>query len=242
MAAGSWPTFNLSPDGGRSWRTIWSGPSSGRAAVPAALLEASGRARIRVSVSDGVNEATASSGVLRMDGPPPVARIVRPARGERVRGGEPTVLVASATDGRRRHLTGSGLTWFAGGHRLGTGARLTTTLPAGRVVLTLVGRDGGRRVASRRILAVEPGGFRLRSLAYPERVRRGARTVSIRIAVTTPASFVAAGRRHPIGPRPTTIAVALPTVKRVGLLRIPFRVAGNAHGQLVRGVIEVVRA
>jgi len=57
-------TIEFSPDG-RTWRPIWMGPDRGKAVVSSAGLPRSRRARIRVLVSDGFNQAQAVSGRLR---------------------------------------------------------------------------------------------------------------------------------------------------------------------------------
>lgn len=83
-------TVDYSSDAGRSWRTVYDGPSIGRAIVPSSFLEGSTRAQIRVFVSDGFSEAQALAQLFRVAGTAPMATIVRPDTGEPVRAGERT--------------------------------------------------------------------------------------------------------------------------------------------------------
>src|SRR5262249_22714968 len=137
--------------GGNRWERVYYGASTGRATLPAALLQASRQARVRVRVTDGFGAAEATSAPFRADGTPPRAQIVRPVGTERLQAGQRAVLVGQATDDAHRQLTGKRLRWFAGHRRLGTGARLTTRLPAGTVRLRMVAVDShGRRATATR--------------------------------------------------------------------------------------------
>jgi hypothetical protein len=237
-------TVDYSFDGGRSWRTVYDGPSTGSASVPGRFLEGSPRARIRVYVNDGFNEASVTSPVFRADGTAPVAQIIRPGRGEPVRGSERTLLIGSAFDDRHRSLRGGALTWYAGRRRLGSGEQLGATLPAGRVVLRLVARDrGGHQTVLRRVLQVIAPPVHLLRLTSPDDVRHRARAITLRIAATTTATLRVAGRRYTVGRRSRTIVVGLPSSPGAGLLRLPFRLAAAGPGapSIERGVIVVVR-
>ena len=237
-------TVDYSFDGGRSWRTVYDGPSTGSAGVPGRFLEGSPRARIRVYVNDGFNEASVTSPVFRADGTAPVAQIIRPGRGEPVRGSERTLLIGSAFDDHHRSLRGGALTWYAGRRRLGSGEQLGATLPAGRVVLRLVARDrGGHQTVLRRVLHVIAAPVHLLRLRSPDDVRHRARAITLRIAATTTATLRVGGRRYTVGRRSRTIVVRLPRSPGAGLLRLPFRLAAAGPGapSIERGVIVVVR-
>jgi hypothetical protein len=237
-------TVDYSFDAGRSWRTVYDGPSTGRASVPGRFLEGSRRARIRVYVNDGFNEANAVSPVFRADGTAPVVQIVRPGMDEPVRGGERTLLIGSAFDDRHRSLRGRALSWYAGRYRLGSGEQLEAPLPAGRVVLRLVARDqAGHQIVLRRVLHVVPAQLRLLALSSPDVVRHRARTITVRVAVSTAATLRTGGRRYRVGRRPRTIVVRLPRRPVSGLLTLPFELAAGGRGAASRGhgAIVVVR-
>jgi hypothetical protein len=141
-----------SPDGGRTWRTVFDGPSTGRATLPAGLLAGSDDARLRVTVSDGFTEARAESGRLRVAGARPLVRIVAPRTAVAT---QPVALAARALDDRQRPIRGRALTWYARARRLGTGERLSVRLPAGRTTLRLVAVDArGKRSVARTAVRV----------------------------------------------------------------------------------------
>jgi hypothetical protein len=234
-------TIDYSFDGGRSWRTIYDGPSTGRASVPGRFLEGSHRARIRVYVNDGFNEASAVSPIFRADGTAPVAQIVRPAAGEPVRASEQTLLIGSAFDDRHRSLHGRALTWYAGRHRLGSGEQLEATLPSGRIVLRLVTRDrDGHQTVLRRVLHVIPAPLQLLQLSSPNVVRHRARTIAVRVAASTTATLRTGGQRYRVGRRPRTIVIRLPRHPATGLLTLPIELAAATPGTPNRTRSEIV--
>ena len=224
---------------GRRFRTVYSGPDTGRASIPARSLEAGRRARVRVRVSDGFNRVEAVSGAFSAAGTPPQPRIVVPARGEGLQAGT-ALLVGSARDELGRRLRGRSLTWFAGRRRLGTGERLRRPLPAGTITLRLVARDrGGKSAAVTRRVRVAPPALLLTRLEAPERVRAGARSVRIRIGATTAAVLRAGGRSIRVGTRARRVTVPLPARPRSGVLTIRLRV--TSPGRRLSRTILVFR-
>jgi hypothetical protein len=238
-------TVDYSPDGGRTWRTVFDGPSIGRAIVPGSFLEGSTRARVRVFVNDGFNEARAVSGLFRADGTAPIATIIRPDTGEPVRAGERTLLIGSALDDHHRRLRGRALTWYAGRSRLGTGEQLRATLPSGRIVVRLLARDqSGRQTVARRTLRVASPPLHLRQLSYPDQVRHRARTLTVRISATATATLLVGAHRYSVGPRSRLIVVRLPRRPATGLLKLRFTLTatGRSAGSIERGTIMAVRS
>jgi len=201
-------TVELSLDGGRSYRTLHVGPSSGRIAVPTILLGDSRAARLRVRVDDGFNEAEAASGRFAIVAPPPGARIVSPVRGQRVRAGAPLRLEAEASRAGGRPLRPSAFRWQDGKRRLGRGSMLTVTgLRPGRHTIRLTVADGGRTTTVAvpvRVTAVRPAFLRLDA---PPRLSRSARVARLRVASTVDATLLVAGRRFEVGPSPRRVAV-----------------------------------
>jgi hypothetical protein len=234
-------TVDFSPDGGRTWRTVHQGPSRGRATVPSGYLQASRRARIRVAVSDGFNEASAVSQLFRADGAPPQVRIERPVAGEQLRSRGPARLQGYGRDDARRPLRGRAFTWYAGRRFLGRGDRLQVRkLPLGRVTIRLVGRDRQGRASSARVtITVRDPAPRIDALRGKRAVPARTRTLKLRVAVSAPAVLRIAGRRYRVGPKARTITIRLPTRPRSGLLRVPY-VLVNQAGR-TRGMVELVR-
>ena len=240
-----WATVEYAPNGASGWRTVHTGPSTGRADIRGgAIRQASRRGRVRVTVNDAAfGQARATSGAFEAAGAPPTVRIRRPEGSERLQAGQ-VLLVGSALDEVQRRLRGRSLTWFAGSERLGTGERLRAVLPAGRVTLRLRARDTrGRVTTAVRRLNVARVALRLRALRTPERVRRGARGVPITVGTSVTATLRAAGRSYEVGPRAQRIVLRLPVRPRVGVLRVPFTItAPGVRRPAVRETIIVLRS
>jgi hypothetical protein len=235
-------TVDYSSDGGRSWSTVFDGQSTGSATVPNSFLARSRRARIRLFVNDGFNEAEALSAPFTAAGTVPVATIVSPRAAQAARAGEPTQLIGGAFDDRHQRLRGRALTWFAGSRRLGNGERLSATLPAGRITLRLLARDQtGRTGTARLALRVAPVPVRLLALSYPEDVSHRSRTVTVRAAVATAAVLHIGGRSLRVGHRARRLSVPLPRRPASGLIRLPFTVTAPGHSP-VKGTVMLVRS
>jgi hypothetical protein len=217
---------------GAAFRTVFQGPSTGSATVPAAMLQFARSARVRVIVNDGFNIASAISGAFRADGSPPQARIVLPTARSAATAATRTLLVGQGVDDARRQLRGRSLTWFAGRRRLGTGSSLRVRLRAGRVTVRLVARDAQGRVASaQRSLTVSPVPLEIASLRTSPTVSRTTRTLAVKIATTTSAIMRAGGRSFNVGTRARTFAVRLPSRPRSGVLRVPLRITARGPRQ-----------
>ena len=235
-------TVDLSRDGGRTWQGVFQGPSTGAATIPGAYLAASHRARLRVTVSDGFDETSATSALFRVDGAPPRARIVVPGEAQTLQTGR-ILLAGTGLDDRGRSLRGKALTWFAGSRRLGRGKRLSARLPAGNVRLRLVARDGrGRKSTVTRAVRITPVALQLTALDVPARVRAGGRILAIRVATSVRATIRASGARHRAGTRARTVRIRLPTAPRTGLLKVPVTIeARGARQTPLRMTLSVLR-
>jgi hypothetical protein len=233
-------TVQFSP-GANKWETVSYGASTGRATLPAALLQSSRRARVRVRVTDGFGMAEATSAPFRADGSPPRAQIVRPVESERLQAGQRVLLVGQATDDADRQLTGRRVRWFAGARRLGTGARLAAKLPAGTVRLRMVAVDShGRKATATRTLHVTPPPLSLTKL-HAANARAGARRAAVTVAATRAAVLQAGGRRYAIGPKAHRISVRLPTTPKLGIVRVPLRLKPRDGGAPGSATLIVLR-
>ena len=202
--------LRYSADGGRTWRTVFSGPDQGSAVLPAAMLAASRRARIRLYTSDGFNEAIATSQTFVSPGAPPEVTITSPGAGLRAAAGSAISLTGSAFDDAGSRLAGRSLTWRSGRLLLGRGASTSTVaLPAGRHAITLTARDRSGRTATASVsVTVLPSVPVLRLLGVPRRLSPRASSVGIRLATLAPATLAVAGRRMLVGR--ATSSVRLP--------------------------------
>ena len=227
--------------GGTDWRTVFQGPSAGRATVPGGFLEAGPKARVRVTVDDGFEQARDVSAAFETAGAAPTVQIALPDDGDELQAGR-TLLVGSAS-GDRGRLPGRALTWFAGSKRLGRGERLQATLPAGSVRLRLVARDaGGRAGTATRRLTVAPARLALRGLRVPDRVAPGASRVAVTLAATVPARVRAGGRTFRIGPRARRIRIPLPGRPRTGVVKAELTIAATGRRQpALRQTVVVLR-
>ncbi|HWH95933.1 MAG TPA: LamG-like jellyroll fold domain-containing protein [Baekduia sp.] len=231
----------FSADGRHRWRTVQRGPSTGRAVLPAQLLQTATAGRVRVRVSDGFDVVQALSGPLRIAGRPPSATLVRPAPGEHVPSSSRVALRGQGTDETGRRLRGRALTWFAGRRRLGSGERLQVRLPAGRVTLSLVVKDArGRTDTARRTLHVDPPPLELRTLRVGD-ARAGARTVVLTMATNVPAVLRARGRTARVGPRALKVRVPLPARPKVGVLEVPVTITPVGGGKAITTRVTVLR-
>ena len=138
--------IDYSPDGGRRWQTIFVGPNTGIAALPATLFSHSRSARVRIRVNDGFDERTAESSRFTAAPEPPAVVITSPKPGERVARGASLYLSGWAQTDSGNSLTGSSLRWYIGRRSVGTGTELIITklLPVGNVKVRLTAREGHR--------------------------------------------------------------------------------------------------
>lgn len=212
-------------DDGKRWRTIYAGPSTGSAKLPGAYFSASRRARVLVRVNDGFDERGATSGRFSARGVPPVVRLRSPRPGTKLLSSSTVVLEGEAFDDTSRSLTGRRLVWFAGRRRLGTGATLSTgDLSPGRQRLRLVATDSaGRRntaVVTVVVAAVAP---QLLELDGPKNVSVRARSVTLRLAVTTRSRLTANGRAFIVGRRATRVTLPIRPGRGAVKLRLLLR-------------------
>ena len=237
-------TIDFSADDGRTWRTVYDGPSTGRASVPGSFLAGSKRARIRLGISDGFSERRATSRPFVSEGTRPRIQILTPQTAALVRSGERTLLTGSAFDDLDRQLPGKALTWFAGKKRLGSGRQLRVRLPLGARRLALVARDRtGRKGTSTRPLRVEAPRLRIVDLDVPLKVSRKARTVTVQIKTSAAAVLNAARRRFRVGTKRTKLTIPLPARPAVGVLQIPFKLSPSSRAVQgkVKGTFSVAR-
>jgi hypothetical protein len=236
-------TIAFSPDG-RTWRTVYDGPSTGKATIHGSLLPAGARGRIRLRVSDGFAQDSATSRQFATHGTPPRVQIVTPHTGHPLRSGETTRLVGVAYDDMDRPLPDKSLTWFAGRTRLGTGSSVSARLPRGARHLTLVARDRNGRTSSARLpVRVTVSRLRIVALDVPLRARPKARSLTIRIRPSHAAVLTVRGRRFRLRARSTRVRIALPATPAIGILEVPFRLSAKspkATGTL-KGTLSVAR-
>jgi hypothetical protein len=200
-------TVRYSGDGGRSWDTIFIGPDRGHALLPARLLTASRDARVRVYVSDGFDEAIATSDGFTSLGAPPIVSIDSPTSGARVLAGAGLDLEGSAWDDTNTDLRGRALVWRSGRQLLGHGASLSTfALGPGRHRITLSAEDRHDRVATASVtVTVLPSPPIVTMLRAPHRISAKARALAISLTTLAPANLAAGRVRALVGRSPKRV-------------------------------------
>ncbi|MGA9857467.1 MAG: hypothetical protein WBQ18_06360 [Solirubrobacteraceae bacterium] len=231
-------SVDYSTNGGRSWRTVYTGANSGRISLPSTYFTGAANARIRVRVNDGFNETRVASGRLRAVGSPPAVTILSLRRGEQVTADATTLLRGGAFDDAFNRLTGRSLTWFAGARKIGTGEMASVSdLTPGRVTIRLLARDHhgrtGAAAVTLRVTAVRPF---FTALKTPTGISRKARSVRLRIATNVSATLQIGRHRFFVSPRGRTLTVAIKPGKG------PLRLALTLSEHRRRAVAAVVVA
>ena len=185
-------SVDYSADGGRSFRTVWSGPSSGRVKLPRALFSRSGTAEVRVRVSDGFDQASATSKPFRAAGHAPDVQLDLPET--KLLTSSPLRLAGSAYDDAFAPLEGHALRWTVDGHDAADGPRGTVDVAPGRHTVRLVATDSaGRHKTARVRVTVAPVTPAPLSVAAPAKLDRAAQSLTLTVAAVVPCRLTVAG-------------------------------------------------
>jgi hypothetical protein len=228
-----------SVNGGSTWQTVWTGPNRGETTVPAYYLAQTRSARLRVSLDDGFNQASATSARFSSPGAPPVVRITSPQTRQRIHRDDVLSLNGQAFDDRARRLTRTSLVWFLGQRRVAVGERAAIAdLPSGPATLRLVARDASGRTSSASVqIRIEPVAPRVLQLVAPPRVSLRATSLTFAISTSVPAALDIGSRRFAV--RRTLRKVTVPIAPRRGPFLVSFRL--TADGRTVSESFRVNR-
>jgi hypothetical protein len=223
-------TVAYSRDNGKTWRTVYAGPDTGRAALPGAYFSASRRARVLVRVNDGFNESGAQSQTFRARGAKPQVRILPASSSKPMLNTSTLVLSGQAFDDQAQPLIRRRLTWYAGKRRIGRGTALSTSdLAPGRQRIRLVAKDRTGRSASAsttvKVVATQP---QILALSAPKRVSRKARSVTLAIAVSVRAKLKVNGRSTPVGRQVRKVKVPIKSGRGALRLRLVLSAGGRS--------------
>jgi hypothetical protein len=221
--------IDFSINGGRTWENVAIGLRGHSYAVPVSFLSRTRKARVRVRVNDGWNEAGSRSRLFRVDGPPPQVSIESPRNRARIRADEPLNLEGVAYDDRSRQLLKGRLRWFDGRRALGRGSRLTVmSLKPGKHTLRLVARDkSGRKGQASVQVRVGKTTPAFLVLKVPKALKRRARRVTIRAAASLPGTLSIGRSRFKIDRRTRRFRVGVRRGKRPVKLRLVLRAGGR---------------
>ncbi|MEZ5102361.1 MAG: hypothetical protein R3C15_21680 [Thermoleophilia bacterium] len=141
--------LEYSTDDGRTWSWLAGVGDSTSYRIPAGTLTRAAKGRLRVVVSDGLQQAVAVSGRLRVAGAPPrVTLVTGGTLKAAVRA--PVTLSGHAFDETGAPLTGRRLRWLDGAKVLGRGERVTVRFATkGTRTIRLVATDRAGRSATR---------------------------------------------------------------------------------------------
>ncbi len=179
-------SVDFSGDGGHTWQSVYIGPDRGRARIPGSYLAPSRRARLRVRVNDGFDEAVATSDIITTRPAPPQVTI---AKTPKVLPGDTRLqLTGQAFQPGPTALRGKRLRWFDGSLPLGSGtAIMTGPLPPGKNHIRLVAHGAGGSTASAgAIVKVKPVRLPFLRLSVPKKIGPGAKKIAIKARSALP--------------------------------------------------------
>jgi hypothetical protein len=224
-------TIDYSTDGGASWRTIFIGPSTGRAILPSYYFTDSRKAQVRVRVNDGFNETVATSGTFTALGSRPTVSILTPTGGTTFAADATIPLAGQAFDDALAPLTGNRLTWTYAGAVIGHGASTSVAgLPVGTDLITLTARDGHRRAAHASVTVnVTPVSIRFLDVHVPTSVATTATQLQLTARSTVAATLTIGARQVPIGPRRRSVAISIREGNAPVLVRLSVSALGATY-------------
>ncbi|MGC2449421.1 MAG: hypothetical protein WA477_17360, partial [Candidatus Sulfotelmatobacter sp.] len=193
-------SIDYSTNDGRSWKTVFIGPSTGRASLPGSDLDGSRSARVRVRVNDGFNESVAVSSRFTVLDAPPEVTIEKTLAS--IPGDARLQLQGQAFDQLPRELGGGSLRWFDGPFALGSGSMISAgPLPPGKNHIRLIARDAGGTATARVAVNVSQVQLPYLQLAIPKSVARSARKLALYVRSAVQATLTVDKRRFSLGPK-----------------------------------------
>ncbi len=230
--------LEYSADAGRNFRLVAGGADPGRVTLAPGMLDASGRARLRLRVDDGFSTFATRPIAITVAPRAPAVTILDPVPGQRTQSGAALYLHGGAVDDQGRRVPGRRLRWFAGRRLLGHGETLSAAVAAGTRAIRLeaASRSGriGRATVPIRVRSTSP--FFLR-LTAPARLSRRARAVRLTVASTQPARLRIGARRYAVGRSASRIVVPV----RAGRGRLVLRLGLAAGGKQTVQYLIVAR-
>lgn len=179
------------------FRVVAAGLTGTSATIPLSMLEPARNARIRVRALDGFRQGTAVAAGIRVPTAPPSVEVLEPAPRRAVPADAVVPLSGEAFDARSRLLRGRALVWSVDGRRVGAGALQSVTgLRPGVRRITLTATGLGRRASRTVRLRVTPVTPRLLATGAPARLSRRARSLTLRLSASVPATVTVSGGRR----------------------------------------------
>jgi hypothetical protein len=202
-------SVDFSSDGGRTWQPVFIGPDRGRARISGSYLAAAHRARVRVRVNDGFDEAAASSGIFTSLAAPPLVTIANLPK--ELPGDAVLQLTGQAFQAGPTALKGRRLRWFDSSVPLGSGTVIMAgPLPPGKNRIRLLARGAGGSTATASVnVKVKPVRLPFLRLSIPEKVPRGARKIVLKARSAVPTRLTVNAGRFKIGTKTKKLRVTI---------------------------------
>ncbi len=221
--------IDYSSNGGKTWRTIYAGPDSGRASLSSFFFAASRNARVRVRVNDGWEDTDAiSKRFVSLGAPPKVAILTRLAHGMALEGDAKLPLTCRAIDQNGHLLSGKSLRWYDGTISLGHGSTIEAgPLPAGVNHIKLVARGKSGQTASASLaLTVKQVTLPGLTLSFPKELSRHARKLRFSAAATISTTLTVNGHKILLGAKSTSFSLPVHAGRKPLLLAIQVTTEG----------------
>jgi hypothetical protein len=202
-------SVDFSSDGGRTWRSVYIGPDRGRARIPGSYLAAAHRARFRVRVNDGFDEAVRTSDLFTSRAAPPVVTF---AKTPKTLPGDATLqLTGEAFEAGPKALGGKRLRWFDGSVALGTGSTIMAgPLPPGKNHIRLVAHGGGGSTATASaVVKVTPVRLPFLRVSIPKKVSRGAKKIVLKAHSAVPTLLTVNKTKFKVGEKAKKLVVPI---------------------------------
>ena len=227
-----------SAEGGKRWRTVFAGPDKQQATIAMRLLSASDDARLRLTVSGGINERTSTSLRFRSRGAAPEVTIA-PAARRRLRADATLTLAGTAIDDAERVIAGRRLRWFDGTRQIGSGRVLRRFgLSPGLHTIRLVATDvRGRRASAAIRVTVTPVAPRFERLQAPARIARTATRLPVVVQANVSAQLRLSRSGFPVSHAVRRINLKITP----GATPLEIPVTLRAGAQRLRALLRVAR-
>ncbi len=202
-------SVDFSSDGGRTWQPVFIGPDRGRARIPGHYLAAAHRARVRVRVNNGFDEAVATSNIFTSLAAPPLATIAKPP--QELPGDALLQLTGQAFQAGPMALKGKRLRWFDGSLPLGSGTEIMAgPLPPGKNHIRLLARGVGGATGTASVnVKVNPVRLPFLRLSIPRRVPLRAKRFVIKARSAVPTLLTVNKGKFKIGKKTKKLRVAI---------------------------------
>ena len=221
--------IDYSSNAGRTWRTIFAGPNSGRASLPSFFFTPSpGIDACVYGSTTGGKTATRSPSFVALGAPPKVMILTRLKGGMALEGDAKLPLTGRAIDQNGHLLPAKSMRWYDGSISLGTGATIEAgPLPAGANHIRLVARGSSGQTASASLtLTVKQVTLPGLTLSFPKALSRHAHKLRFSGAATIPTTLTVNGHKVQLGTKSSSFSLSVHAGRKPLLLAVGVTTEG----------------